>query len=270
MCFFDKRGMTLVASIMLIVFVSIAVLGVTTFIIQRLSQNETNLIKTASINLAQAGIHQALYDYRFHDIGLPNGYFTLGQTNIPGTNYYFVIGGTPVDLLMVNTSASIFTGGDTLNNVILQNATNSQPIILDRMVVSWNVTTPLRRLRRIRVNLPPPPGTWTTVWTGNALSPVNANITNVTLSNITPINTYPIRLIFNSSGGINDVDINFVMIGLSQKSVDVYVASPQFNFTVKATGKTTSSNIYRTIQAEYNAATSRIIDYEEISTQIVP
>src|SRR3989344_5067006 len=72
----NNKGLTLATSIILLVFASTAVLSVTTFIIQRLSQAEMKHARTKAIYLAQAGIHNAIYFYRL------NGYFTLGQTNL--------------------------------------------------------------------------------------------------------------------------------------------------------------------------------------------
>ena len=99
---------------------------------------------------------------------------------------------------------------------------------------------------------------------------MNADITNYTLDNVPPPPGYALELSYNNTGGITNVSIQFVMTDASIKNVNVLPASQQNNFIVKATGKTTGSPIYRTIQAEYNALTSKIIDYDEISTQIVP
>lgn len=255
----NRKGIALIASIMLIVFASIAVLGVTTFIIQRLNLFEAKRINTSSIYLAQAGINQAVYKYRFNDIAA-NGYFSLGKTNIDADNF-FVLGGSDSDFLMVKTSTSDLQNPNKtdLINLTLQNAVNSRNIVIDRMVVTWDKP---RNLRIIRINN-------SNVWNGDASSPVNANITNFTL-NTTPT-IYSInylRFSGNMSGA--NISIQFIMTDGSTKTVAVYPASNKYLFTVKSTGKTVDSNIYRTIQADYNALTSKITDYEEISTEITP
>lgn len=108
---FHKRGVTLVTSVILIVFASVSVLSTTTFIVQRFSQNRAKLRRTQSLYLAQAGVHNALYNFRYNDT-TANGYFSLGQTNVDTENY-FVVGGTDADMLMVDTHLSYLGGTAT-------------------------------------------------------------------------------------------------------------------------------------------------------------
>ncbi len=254
----NNQGIVLVASIMLIVFASIIVLSTSTFIVQRLIAVDAKENQLMDLNLAHAGIQQAVYFYRFRDISA-NGYFTLGQTNVNATDY-FVLGGAAGDLLMVNTATAALSGtGIDLQNLRIQNATNTKTITIDRMIVSWNNT---RLLQNIRIN-------GSSVWTGNLASPANANITNFTL-NTTPTIYNINRLRFNGSMAGATISIQFVMTDGTIRNLQVYPASNNFNFTVKSTGKTTGSNIYRTLQADYNALTGKIINYNEINTQITP
>ncbi len=110
----NDKGLTLAASVILIIFASIAVLSVTTFIVQRLSLIETKRTSASAFYLAQAGVNQALYSYRTTG---PNAYFTPGQTVISGDpSSSFVLGGTTSsgfdsDLLMVDTNSGIWAGG---------------------------------------------------------------------------------------------------------------------------------------------------------------
>ena len=254
----NKKGIVLIAAIMLVVFASIIILSATIFIIQRLSEVEARRIQTVSMDLAHAGVQQALYFFRFHDIAA-NGYFTFGQTNIDASNS-FVLGGTAADLLMVNTATAAFSAnGKDLENLTIQNATNSQTITIDRMIVSWNNA---QQLQRIRINN-------NDLWSGNLNSPADANITDFTL-NTTPT-IYPIiRIRFGGSMVGTTISVQFVMTGGSTKNVTVYPASNNYNFIVNSTGKTTGSNIYRTLRSEYNANTGRIVSYNETNTQVVP
>lgn len=260
---------------MLIVFVSIAVLGISTFIIQRLSQNETKAILTRCIYLAQAGIHRAIYDYRRRDQG-GNGYFSLGQTNIDANNY-FILSANAGQLLMVNTSAAALgpTGGPVANrfrrllNLTMQKATNSQNISIDRMIVTWNNA---RLLHQIRIR-------GSTVWDSppplNDLpSPADVNINNVNLNNT---NTVRINwLEFNGNmttvptippASPLTITIQFIMTDGSSRTVTGYPASNNFNFSVDASGGVTGSNMQRTMRVDYNALTAlppRIVDLDEI------
>lgn len=253
----NHRGIVLTALIMLMVVATIAVLGVSTFVVQRLSQTNANQIQASTIALAQAGVHHAIYFFRFHDPS-GNGYFTLGQTPIDA-DHKFTLGGDPANFLMVNTSnASLGGGNQDLVGLTLQNATNSAAITINRMVVSWNNS---RKIRRIRIN-------GSDVWVGNQSSPADCNITNVPLNTIPDI--LPIDFIrFNGDMSGDQISVQFVMVGGSTRDVAVYPASAQFNFTVKSTGKVIGAANYRTVEAQYNALTSTIIDLKEIGTEIL-
>jgi hypothetical protein len=252
---------------MLIVFVSIAILGVTAFIIQRLLENTSNQINTQCIYLAQAGLHDAIYWYRFHD-STANGYFTFGRTNIDANNF-FVLGGAASDLLMVDTSGSYIgpTTGPSwqryrgLYGLNIQNATNSKTITIDRMIVTWNNSQRLRIIRIAGSNL----------WAGNRSSPVNANLIPDFPLNTIP-NIYSINYLrFSGDMRGATISIQFMMTdGSTSRVLTVYPASQNNSFTVKTTGKTTGSNIYRTTQADYNALTGKITNYYEINTEITP
>ncbi len=260
---FHQRGISLVAALMLIVFVSIAVFGVTIFIVQRLSQNEANRTHTRCGFLAQAGPHRALYDFREHD-RTGTGYFTLGATNIDANNR-FTLAASEAQLLMVNTATARLSpaGGTDLINLRIQNATNSRSIRIDRMIVTWNNA---RRLTQIRINN-------INVWNGNLASPANANINNFSLNTPT---IYTIRYVrFNGNmltvptippGSPLTITIQFVMRDGSTKTLTAYPASNNNIFTVQSTGTTTGSTIYRKIQADYNANAipGRIVTYSEI------
>ncbi|MBI5415975.1 MAG: hypothetical protein HZA29_04085 [Candidatus Omnitrophica bacterium] len=105
---FHKRGLVLLASIILLVFASIAVLSVTTFIVQRFSEGRAQQRSLQSVYLAQAGINQAIYSYRTTGA---NAYFTPGQTTLPGDpGSSFILGGTAsagfdADFLMVDANS---------------------------------------------------------------------------------------------------------------------------------------------------------------------
>lgn len=244
---------------MLIIFASIAVLGVTVFISEMLSRSSVIRTQSKCIYLAQAGIHNALFWFKEHD-RTANGYFTLGRTNVDSQNF-FVLGATAADLLMVNTSNSSIggTGRRDLLGLRIQNATNSNTITIDRMIITWNNS---RILNQILIN-------GSTVFSGNLTSPANANITNFTL-NTTPTIYNINRVRFSGDMRGTTISIEFVMTDSSTRTLTVFPASNNYNFTLKSTGKTTSSNIYRTIKADYNALTSKIIDYDESNTQITP
>jgi len=256
----NKKGIVLLASIMLIVFASVAILSVTTFIIQRIAQEQVYQLRVKCIYLSQAGVHNAIYWYRYNDLSA-NGCFSLGKTNIDANNF-FVLGATDADLLMVNTSNSSIggVGNRDLLGLTMQNATNSKTITIDRVIVTWNNAA---QLQQIRIN-------GTNVFTGgNLSSPANVNISNFQL-NTTPTIYNINRIRFNGSMIGTTISIQFVMTDGSGKGLAVYPASSDYSFTVKSTGKTVGSNIYRSIQADYNALTGKITNYNEINAEITP
>lgn len=251
-------GMVLMTSVILIVFVSIAVLGTATFVVARMKQVENQKIFAETVYLAQAGIHQALHDFRFHKL-TGNGYFSKGQTNLDATRF-FVLGANDADLLMVDTSTADLGGGANKDivNLQIQNATNSHTITIDRIVVAWNNSVNLRSIRINGLNL----------WSGNQGSPVDADLSpDVTLNATSSI--YQIdRLRFqNDMTGVT-ATAQFWMTDGSSKTVTIYPASNHNDFNIIAMGKTTVSNIYRTIQVTYNALTGHIIDSQEINVSL--
>jgi hypothetical protein len=263
----NKKGFALIAALMLIVFSSIAVLGITTFIIQRLSQNKAGQIHLKCLYLAQAGINDAIYWFRLRDLtGV--GYFTLGAVNVePGER--FILGGTAADRLMVNTSVTRFNPARNTDfiDLTIQNASNSQAITINRMIVSWQKTGTARRLRNIII-------AGSSRWTGNLASPADCDITNYTLNTTPAIRNVLLRFGGDMAGTVS-ISIQFVMTDGSIRSVAVYPASDNYTFTVKSTGKADNSNIYRTVEADYNLRpltlqAAQIENCHEINTEIVP
>jgi len=261
MSLLNKRGMTLAVAVMVILFVSVAVSGVTVFIVQRLSQGETQSYLIRSVYLAQAGLHLALYDFRVRD-GVGNGYVTLGQVNLDADNYS-ILGGEDAGFVLVDPSA-VVTGGRgnrTLRNFTLQNANNSRSVTIDRMIVRWD--DPGNRLERITLN-------GRRSWRGRRRSPVDVNIRNRRLNTVpTTYGSNSLRFRENLSS-VSYIDVEFIMTDGSSKAMRLYPASNDRTFMVSATGKATGSNIYRTVKAEYNVATSTVIDYIEVSDEIAP
>lgn len=250
----QKRGIVLVAAVMLMVFASMVVAGVTVFIVQRLSGTKSNDRQLADLYLAQAGIHYALYHFREHD-RTGNGYYSLGSTQVDSQRH-FIVGGREADRLMVKTSLAAMNNR-LLTNLTIQNASNTKSIRIDRMVVDWNNS---RRLRTIVIN-------GITVWTGNRSHPVDADIAPNVVLNTTPT-IYPINsLEFSGQMTGATVTVDFVMKDGSEKNVQVYPATNNNNFTVEATGKITGLPGYRTIRAQYNSLTGRISQYSEVGTE---
>ncbi len=245
--------MILATAVILIVVTSIAVLGVTTFIIQRLSQAETKRISAKAVYLAQAGIHHAIYSYRSRDIAA-NGYIGLGRTDLDA-NDHFLLSATPANLLMVDTTQAALTNDSRrLSGLLIQNATNSNTITIDRMIVDWPPNG--NRLKEIWIN-----NGRLFLNTQGLAPPADANINNFTLDTIPT--KYPLNyFIFSGSmAGVSQIDVQFVMSDGSVQTQQLYPASNSFRFSVQATGQTKGSGLSRTIRAQYNANTGTIEDF---------
>lgn len=258
-----KKGVTLIETIMLIVFVSIAVLGVTVFIVQRFAELNNKVISNKCLYLAQAGVQDAIEQVRStFSPPATYGYYPLGLATV-NTGETFHRGGTAADMLIVNSADAAVSSKDIIN-INIQNATNSATpaVILDQMVVTWTQTAN-RKLTAIDIG-------GSNKWSGNLSSPATCNITNVTLgTGITPIT----RLRFNNSASvITSILIQFIMTDGSSKTVAVYPKNNNSVFTIKSTGKVSGSSIYRTQEVDYNlmntTTAARIDDYDEINTEI--
>lgn len=262
---FNKKGIALIATVILIIFASFAVLGFSAFIFQRITYGQVVKVKTECLYLAQAGYNYAIYAYR------NSGTFPSGQINIDANNYFVLNvtqgAGTQADNLYVNPSASLLANSNRdVRGVTIKNLSTSSSVTIDRIIVTWSGVPASRRLTQIRINS----STRFNSASGLA-SPANANLSpDFVLSANT---TYPIDWFrFNGSMSGATVYAQFVMSdGSTTSNIRIYPASPAVsstNYTIKSMGKTVNSNIYRTIQTTYNTATGKVTDYHEISTAV--
>ncbi len=268
----NKKGLTLIAAIMLIVFVSIAVLGLSTFIVQQLKQLNADQINSKCLYLAQAGIHDAIYKVRstYLNPATTYGSFTTGLTTV-NTGETYRRGGTAADLLMVNTAGATWSS-PTLSGIRLQKATSSAlPVVAIASVnICWTKSSAtVRNVNRVTigstnytVNLAP------LVCPGGNFADINPDRT---LSN-TSFVAFAIR--WSGSITLTDVQVKFNMTDGSSKTVDLWTLNNSCQFAINSTGKVAGSNIYRTIKVTYDlmpttyATTSRIDDIDEINTEI--
>ena len=257
-----EKGFALIAVILLMIFVSIAAVSLASFLGESIMSNRVRLYRAKAVYLAQAGVNRAAFQYRNSDSG-GRGTFTLGTYNVL-TGEAVTTGANEGDLLMVDTrqAAVGLSGNSHLIGLMIKDATISRGIRIDRIIVAWNRST---RLTRIRINNK-------NLWSGNAASPANCNITDFSLSNNGQV--YPLDY-FRFSGNMSGAtfDITFVMRDGSARQI-VYndaTGSPRvYAFTVKSTGKRTagSKTYWRTIKADYNAPTGRITNFIETNEQM--
>lgn len=248
---------------MLIVFASIVVLGVSSFIVAQVSHQEANSTKEKCLHLALAGLNYALYQYR------QSGALASGQVNIDANNYFVLNttgGGGAASSLIINATASSVGGPSNrdLLNVTLKNSSLTQSIIIDRAIVTWNLA--VRRMQQIVI-------AGSTRWSGSVASPANVDITNFTLN---PNTTYALtRIRWNASMNGRTITLQFVMSDGSITSVCTVLPTPAAAcqtgggvLTVRSMGKTSGSNIYRTIQASYDNSTGKVTSYNETNVSV--
>lgn len=135
----------------------------------------------------------------------------------------------------------------------------TQTIWIDRIIATWNNGGLITGIKLKGCQ----------GWAQNLTSPANADIVNCKLNLVTPKEIEYLKFNHNMTG--STVTLQFVMLDGSTTDVStVFPASNNFNFTVKSTGKTTSSNLWRTVRARYNALTSKVTQYDEITTEMLP
>lgn len=256
MSFPSKRGVTLVAVIILIVFIAITVSGITVFIVQSFSQVQIKGSRMRALYLAQAGVQNAVYNFRV------NGTFSSNQPVYVTPGNYFVIGGGDAGFLMVDSSAVVITGRkkENLEGFVIQNVNSTRSITIDRMIIQWD--DPIRAVKEIRID-------GTRRWRGRLDSPADIDIDDTIIA---PAATSPTNVIrFDKDmSGVSYIDVQFVMTDGSTRDIRIYPASDAYSFAVSATGKVAGSNMYRTIRAEYDALNGKIVDYDEINSEMLP
>ncbi|MFA6358229.1 MAG: hypothetical protein WCY09_06155 [Candidatus Omnitrophota bacterium] len=261
-----KRGLALIAAVMLIVFVSIAVLGLSVFIVQWIGQINADQISSRCVYNALAGVNYSIYQYR-NSTSLINGTININVNNSFRLSTVLAGGGGGASSAMVlnATAARLGNNNRRLLGVTVRNS-SANAVTIDRMIVSWSINN--RTMSQIRIN-------GNTVWSGiMILTPANVNITNTVI----PANTtYPIDLIqFNSSMIGATITISFVMTdGTTTSACVAYpvqgsvCTQPAGSLTINSMGKVSGSNIYRTVSATYNIAGNNIADWSGINA-VVP
>lgn len=279
-----NKGIALIAAIMLIVFVSIAVLGLSVFIGGWIRQINSDLINTKCLYLAQAGVQDAIYEVRssFLSPATTYGSFTTGLSTVAtgetyrrGVSANTALAGA-ADFLMVDTSTSTISTA-TITGAQYQKATSSAtPVVtITKMKIEWVKTGTARFFRQIALNN-------VTVYTSaaNNVSGFNAVLsTPVTYSN-TSFSTLANNIVFSGSmSGLTWLDVTYTMSDGSSKKVRLYPATNSCQFSISSTGKVAGSNIYRTIKVTYdltntatpaaaNLTTAKVVNVQEIDAEV--
>lgn len=258
----DKKGFALIAIIILILFVGFAVGGVTTFIVQRLAQVDTTQRDMRCRYNAQAGIQYAVYQYRANSANFS------GAINIDANNSFKIstTGSAASSFIIDATNSILASSSRNLQGITLTNSSASNPVTIDRMIVTWTGTS--RTLQNVRINN-------ANVWNTNvSSSPADLNITDTVIAAGATASLTRIR--WNSSMAGRTITLQFVFSDGSTSGICTVYPAPvsvcsggaSATLTIQSTGRTAGSGMYRTVQATYNTSSGNISDYKEISTAV--
>ena len=263
-----NKGIALIAAIMLIVFVSIAVLGLSVFIVSWYKQIDVRARESRCIYNAMAGVNYAIWKYRLNPSEL-----TIGTTSIDANNNFTL-------------STVSGGGGEGASSTIIINATNSDLSDKNRHVVDWTIrnnSASVVKIDQVTVTWKKTPKTLTSLvidnhpkWEGSKSTSPAIFPVSITIPGNTTYSTHN-EIIFNSSvKGDHGITISFRMTDNTNTTFcTVYPAQPSAcaqasgSLTIKSMGKTTGSNQYRSVQATYNTASGNVSPYNEIF-QTVP
>ena len=264
----EKKGIALIAAIMLIIFVSTAVLGLSVFIVGWYKQIDIDEREVRCIYNAMAGMNYSIYQYRL------SGALTNGATSIDANNNFTLStvsggggGGASANLSVNATTSALGNNNKDIRNVTLTNTSLTSSIRLDQFIICIDSGT--QTLDALRINN-------SDVWTTNTAigtTPVTLNMTNVTI----PANTTRAvnRIRWTNSMAGRTVYLSFIMSdGTTTSACIVYPAQASTcvqsagSLTIKSMGKTTGSNQYRSVQATYNTTTGNVSDYDELFASV--
>jgi len=264
----EKKGLALIAAIMLMVFVLTAVLGLSVFIVGWYKQMDTAEREVRCIYNALAGINYAIYQYRV------SGALTNGTIPIDANNNFTLStvsggggggGGAAAGLVIDARSASLSANNRDLLNVTLKND-SSTSFTINQATVDWDSN---RNMRQILINN-------VTNWSGNANMPPETVdfTTNATIGSGVTVPLTRVR--WNNSVSGNTITISFRMTdGSTTSPCTIYPAQASTcvqssgNLTIQSMGKTAGSNQWRSIQAMYDTTTGNVSDYYEIATIVL-
>lgn len=253
-----KKGITLVAAIMMMTFLATAISMTSIFVIAQIDQTMARQLSAQAMELAQAGVYKVIYDYRTREAQGTEGYYSTGQQNVDADDY-FVIGAQAGDALMVNISGSTAVG-NAISNVWVKNASTAFARI-DWLQLTWN--DPTKILNCVRYN-------GSQIWptgaqcNGSAGSQAWINILDQPVTG----GDNPREFQFFWDGNISaaTVSVLFWMSDETSNAVQVFPGANDYHFTIRSMGKPAGAGaVYRSVKAQYNALTGTIQKYEEIN-----
>ena len=225
-----NKGIALVALIVVVVIVAIVVTGITIAVTSNLRFTTFYTQKLQALAAAQAGIYAAIADYQRDPVNPYWDKIHVGTVLAGGESY-----GVGVDanfLLVDATGANITT--TTVQGINISNINATQPIVMNKMTVSWGTTG--RTLRGITINSAPQ-------WSGIVSSGTAVNLNGAAGYSMAAAQANPVAIVLTFSGSMtgDTINITFGFNGppVSARTVTVINAGQPTSrsFSITSTGR---------------------------------
>lgn len=252
-----NNGQILIITIILIMFATIMVIGISIFLAQILNLNIARANQSKAIYAAQAGAYKAIVD--FQNVG---AWSTETDTQISG-NIYYSISASSSDFLRIDANSSkVLGGGRILRDIFIHNANTTDDIILDTITITWDPDGG-ETLQKISFAL----GVFE--WTGTASSGTTITLPFTFVAG----GDYNLELNWIPGDNIRDATITAQLDFSDGSSRTVYLLisgeKGSDSLSITATGKVAAKDTWkRTINATYDVTSQEIMSWQEISEHI--
>ncbi len=252
-----KKGFALIAVVFIIVIVGILAASTASFILESLRYNVVREHREQCINLAQAGIYRAIYDYRV------DGSYSSSEVNVTG-NQWFLVGSGLANYLLLDTSVAKVVGKN-LKDFDVENINASETLTIDAIVVTWDPVVPGETVDQVHLDN-------SLEWTGSEASGTTLDITNTDIPPAGTLTNNRIQFGQVGMGSKTIITIKFIFTDGSETQDIQVVPSADNAFQLIATGKIDDgATIYmrRTILAAYDIDSNEITSWKEIYDHII-
>ena len=292
---FSSDGWLLAGLIVVISAVILALAGITFFLTEHVRVVSLRQNQTKAIYLAQAGVMQAIYDFRTSASGngfTPGTYDAVpGDSGAPGLgdDDVFILGGQGADFLLAamipatlgstNSNPGGGCSGGTSRNRLeswtLRNVRLDSAISFSQIIVTWNAQTAGQGVVRLDFN--GISADWTAPGCNPVASGVPIPVPTQTINAGSSWGTNRVWFATSTMGGQTWIEIAFVMddnpnppsTRRARFVVGNHTASSA-SFTIKSIGEVRSNSfpftVWRRLQAEYrlNDADTNVSDLQEL------
>jgi len=248
----NNKGIVLLSVILIIVFFSVAAIGITTYIVEALKLNVAHINQEKAFYAAQAGVMHAIVDY------VNNGSITAVTDTQIATDTYFSIGGSGM-FFLADASNPTIIASRKLKDVSMTNLNSTSAVTITHMQVSW---TPDGGENLISIDL----GRATVEWSGTAPSGTNIDMADYTIG--AGVTENDVWLDWETGSDITAKTISAILTFSDGSTVEIILlnagmASNQ-EIVITSTGKFTGTYTHeRTLKASYDIGTSEITSWEE-------